>query len=619
MIFCRTTEEVEFLYSIFVNKREELGFGSDEDFIIQKYYARLQTENSITKADRLNQYLNAERGLMISTSAFGMGIDKEVAGIKYIIHYGLPYSMEDYYQQIGRAARKKNMDGECYVVYIKNKPAHYDQHMCEQTKNIISFLREKIVNIIFDKCPKSELNSDDDGSKEYVNDMLERYFMYFDMSVAIAVNTFRGKMKSNVYEYILKALEKNGISLDVLSVKKGLFCKGLFWEIENDKAINDALGRHKPRKREEGIVLRQIENEKRIRMDDYDRVPVVFGHRSPLASFLEKGYTTGIVEFERKSKVYMDFTMEYREDEKKVFVGDEIPREKRVIAFDLILIDIVYTLRKYRLKTDTDTIIKTMFCSDTVRKDHRRELVNDRINVLSKLYIKYDMYPQKDPVETQVSPEEALLPLSKVKKTERNNNEFWFGESILTKLDSEKNTFYVLTCRDIRAGLYGYQYQTDKPNGERVTFEAVVLTYSILKRIKMFRLGRVSNVIKVFESISDIPVLELLNGVSKNRSDVDKMNTKEIKRAVKNIEKCIYGILDGFVDNKVIAGYTPADRVIRKSTDPDQENYGIKSIYVPLLCVPDQSSIHNRVLHEPVFCTHGFECFFIRIPEVRIQ
>ncbi len=68
------------------------------------------------KQERLKQWLDNEKQIMVATTAFGMGIDKP--DVKTIIHINLPESLESYYQETGRAGRN---DEKAYAVIIKNE------------------------------------------------------------------------------------------------------------------------------------------------------------------------------------------------------------------------------------------------------------------------------------------------------------------------------------------------------------------------------------------------------------------------------------------------------------------------------------------------------------------
>ena len=101
IIYCATRKNVDKLY-------DELG---SLGISVTKYHAGLDNE---TRKQNQDDFIYDRVQVVIATNAFGMGIDK--SNVRYVIHYNMPQSMENYYQEAGRAGRDGG-ESQCIMLF----------------------------------------------------------------------------------------------------------------------------------------------------------------------------------------------------------------------------------------------------------------------------------------------------------------------------------------------------------------------------------------------------------------------------------------------------------------------------------------------------------------------
>lgn len=142
----------------------------------QAYHAGMKDQQRTEVQD---WFMDSGDGIVVATIAFGMGIDK--ANIRYIYHYNLPKSLENFSQEIGRAGR----DGETSI--------------CE------------MLICLDDVCTLENFAYGDTPSRNSIQDLVEEIFSFsgqFDLSLYELSR--RHDIRQLVVRTLLVQMELNG-------------------------------------------------------------------------------------------------------------------------------------------------------------------------------------------------------------------------------------------------------------------------------------------------------------------------------------------------------------------------------------------------------------------------
>lgn len=180
---CRHLENLKDAAIVYVGSRKDTVHTAQ--FLKKKGYTADFFHGGMTfqeKNEKLGQWLKGKTQIIAATNAFGMGIDK--ANVRLVAHLNIPDSIENYYQEAGRAGRD-GKESKAVIFYNEaDKERLYQQFLSAlPTVDAVKLVYRKLCNylqIAYGECPEELL---------YLN--FNKFCQTFDLPLGLTLNCLK--------------------------------------------------------------------------------------------------------------------------------------------------------------------------------------------------------------------------------------------------------------------------------------------------------------------------------------------------------------------------------------------------------------------------------------------
>lgn len=260
IIYCATRKNVEKIYEALIKA----------DINATMYHAGLNNSNRKKNQD---DFIYDRKDIIVATNAFGMGIDK--SNVRFVIHYNMPQSIENYYQEAGRAGRDGE-EAECTLLFssqdivinkflLENKDfsnvSHEDVELVKHNDSLrlkamieycqtTSCLRNYILTY-FGENKKGDCNKCGNCSREYkVADMKEQAKWVINCvaetkgsyGINVVIKTLRGARSSKLIDigtvnYKSYGQLKDETEVNLRTLINQMICDGLLVQTDSKYSV----------------------------------------------------------------------------------------------------------------------------------------------------------------------------------------------------------------------------------------------------------------------------------------------------------------------------------------------------------------------------------------------